>query len=185
LTADVLGNLKHSSVYDNNLPATHGKFYRYRVIAKKAEETQEKEFGFVNVNLRRYSGLSVNVGTPTPEGSSPNFTQKYSVTPSVSVKNALQTGDKLVFYYVKGDYNAYQTGPYTRSIEFSKAELEAATPAAKILAIPKVVGTDNDAYVVVRIEADGDWSPFTNLTGSVNGPTNINSGDYAYALSSY
>jgi hypothetical protein len=197
LTADILGNLQNP-VYDNSLPAVHGKSYKYRIIATKGSATQEREFSnSVKVDLRDYAYLSVNITGPTQSGTTPNFMQTYSVTPSLSgVKNALQTGDKLVFYYVKGTNswysNIYQNGPYTKSIEFSKAELEAGT--AKDLAIPKVDGTDTDAYVVVRLEyADGSWGRLANdypsagnVTGSVSGHTNINDGnDYVYSLSSY
>ena len=65
----------------------------------------------------------------------------------------MQTGDKLVIYYVKGAYGVYQTGPYTQGVEFSKAELEAAT--AKSLVISKATG-DSYAYVKAHIVlADG------------------------------
>jgi hypothetical protein len=97
-------------------------------------------------------------------------TQTYAVTPSVSYKGALQTGDKLVFYYVKGDSSGYlyQTGPYGKaSIEFSKADIEALTVTPKTLVVPKAA-TDAgaSAFVQAYIEfADGTTQNVSTWTG--------------------
>jgi hypothetical protein len=192
LTADVLGNLQYSQVWDNSLPATHGKSYKYRMVAKKGDATQEREYGgSVDVDLRNYAIVNVNIGQVASAGVSPNLTQTYSVTSSVTVKNTLQTGDKLVFYYVKGQDSdgIAQKGPYAKIIEFSKAELEAAIPSSKNLVIPKLDGTDTEAYVVIRLEyADGTLDDVSSVWDVGNSSSifgNGNSGNLYYQLPNY
>jgi hypothetical protein len=173
LTADVLGNLPvtaMSPVYDRGLPATAGK-YQYRIKAVKGSVTQTKEIS-TTVTASTYSAISSSsISIATATGTD---TKTYAVTPALSPKGALQAGDKLVFYYVKGASGVYETGPYTKSIEFTKADLEATTVTAKNLVITK--GTDDDAaYVQAYIEfADGSKrSVSSNITvsGGVSGTT--------------
>jgi hypothetical protein len=156
LTADVLGNLPNSTVYDKSLPAAAGK-YKYRIKAVKGTVTQTKEIhSAVTVDPRSYAGsLSISLGAATAGAGTPP-PQTYAVTPGLAYKGALQAGDRLVIYYVKGSSsNLYETGPYIQGIEFSKAELEAAAVVAKDLVIPK---TDGDSYAYAQayiVFADG------------------------------
>jgi hypothetical protein len=179
LTADVLGLLKYSSVYDKSLPATAGK-YKYRVKATKGTVTQTKEISStVTVDPRNYTYVSsISIGAAT--GTNP---KTYAVTPSVSYKDALQTGDKLVIYYAKGAYGVYQTGPYTKGIEFSKDELEAAT--AKELKIPKIA-SDNYAYMKAYLEfADGSCELVSGYSISGGGLDSTNDSNNSYTTLDY
>jgi hypothetical protein len=144
LTADILGNLPNSTVYDKSLPAAGGKF-KYQIKATKGTVTQTKETSIVTADPREFgSSLSISFGAATPGTNA----QTYSVTPALSPKGVMQAGDRLVIYYVKGDYSLQpQNGPYTQGVEFSKAELEAATVASKTLTIPK---GDDDTVVYVQ-----------------------------------
>jgi hypothetical protein len=63
------------------------------------------------------------------------------------LKGALQDGDKLVIYAVKGATDSYRSDPYTKAAEFSKAELEAATVTPKSFDLPN----DGDAAYIRRI----------------------------------
>jgi hypothetical protein len=83
-------------------------------------------------------------------------------------KNALQTGDKLVLYYVSSSTNSqiYQTGPYTaaNSITFSKADLEAAAPiAAKKITVPAA-----NTYVYVQAYLEYANGQRVNVTSPYN-----------------
>ena len=96
LTADVLGILPYTSVYDK-LPTTPGE-YQYRVKATKGTLTQTKEIpSSVTVDpCEEASVSSISIGTATGTDS-----KTYAVTPALSYKGVLQMGDKLVIYYVK------------------------------------------------------------------------------------
>jgi hypothetical protein len=148
LTADVLGLLP--TVYDK-LSLTAGK-YKYRVKATKQGVTsQTREISStITVDPRNYASVSISIGAATGTD-----TKTYAVTPSLTYKNTLQTGDKLVIYYVKGASGVYQTGPYAAGVEFTKAELEAEPVEAKNLVIPKTAN-DSAAYAqAYLVFADG------------------------------
>jgi hypothetical protein len=169
LPQDVVG-IPHPTVYDKGLEL--GKTYKYRIKATKGTATQFREISStVTTDPRNYSFPSITIGAATTSGNN----QRYAVTPSI-YKNALQTGDKLVIYYVKGNsssypYNLYQD-TYTKGIEFNKTELEAAT--GKNLDIPQVTG-DDVAYVQAYIVFADGRTP-QNVT-SYNGG-GVNSGDW-------
>ncbi|GHV28042.1 hypothetical protein AGMMS4952_10810 [Spirochaetia bacterium] len=149
-TVDVLGNILPSTVYDRGL-TTDVAEYKYRLTAVRESQTQYKEQNStLEVNPRDsiYGDITVGAGSPITGGTG------YQVTPSLDYTDALQTGDKLVLYWVNGNSNSYQNGPYLdANIEFSKAELEAATIVPKTLS---VTGTGSDAYVqAYLVFADG------------------------------
>jgi hypothetical protein len=152
LTADVLGNLPNSTVYDKSVPVAGGKF-KYRIKATKGTVTKTKEiYDVVTIDPRNYANLSITMGAPT--AATGNSTT-YSVTPSI-FKGALQADDKLVIYYVKGSSSyGYQNGPYVKGLEFSKTELEAATVTSKTLTIPGPTIANGYVFVQAYIEPAG------------------------------
>jgi hypothetical protein len=173
LTADVLGNLKYSTVYDKSLPAASGK-YKYRVKAVKGDVTQTKEISSsVTVDPHsQLSGSSISITVVTTD--STTGAKTYAVTPSLTPKGALQTGDKLVIYYVKSasSDDVYKTGPYTQGVEFSKDGLEAAS-VTENLVIPKAT---DDAYAYVQayfVFADGSRQNVTQYISETGGVSNV------------
>ena len=175
LTANATGL---PTIYDK-LPATPGK-YKYRVKATKGSVTQTKEISSpITVDPRNQASGSISIGTAT--GSDP---KTYAVTPSLTYKGALQTGDKLVIYYVKGK-NSSVASPYTQGVEFSKAELEAATVVAKNLEIPKAAG-DTYAYVkAYLVFADGSGKAPQSVTSSISTSGGVSSNNGTYATLNY
>jgi hypothetical protein len=178
LTADILGNLPYSLVYDKILPATGGK-YKYRIKATKGTLTQTKEISYglgvdvVTVDPLNYVDvMTIEIVLVDAEGTD----KKYNITPKLTYKGVLQANDKLVIYYVKGsDTDIYKNGPYKKaqSISFSKTELEAAT--GKDLSIPKAEG-DEYAYVQAYFEfADGRERKNVTVSSSGDGIAFINS----------
>jgi hypothetical protein len=165
LKADDVGTLR-SGAYDTRLPTTLAE-YKYRVKATKGTVTQTKEiYSPVEVgSYSQYAVSSISIAAATTNSETGDKT--YAVTPRVSYKGVLQAGDKLVIYYVKGaSSDVAQTGPYTKGPEFSKAELEAASVAAKDLVIPKGI---NDSYAYVKayiVLADGTQQNVSNRISS-------------------
>jgi hypothetical protein len=159
LTPDFLGNLPVSTVYDRTLPATDGAKYSYRVKAVKGTDTQYKTASSQpTVNAKTYIRGSISVaakGGVTPAPAAVGNTT-YAITPEITYKDALQTGDKLVLYWVRGDYEIYRNGPYleTNKVEFTKAQLEAGT--AQTLTVPANTNTGEYLYVqAYLVFADG------------------------------
>jgi hypothetical protein len=161
------------TVYDKGLE--FGKTYKYRIKATKGTgataKTQTREIsGFVTGEPRDFAYSSISIGAPT--GTNP---KTYNVSPTLFYKGALQTGDKLVIYYVKGNssygYELYRYGTYTKGIEFTKAELEAA--ASKDLDIPQETG-DNVAYVQAYLEFSDGREP-QNVSYSSYGGSGVTS----------
>jgi hypothetical protein len=191
LKADVLGNLPNPIVFDKVSTTTAVK-YQYRIKATKGEKTQTREIsGIVSFNPHSYAPYVLSISINAASGTD---TKTYAVTPSLynNFKGILQAGDKLVIYYVKGSYgngNLYQTGPYTLGVEFTKAELEAATVASKNLVIPKADG-DTYAYVQAYLEsADGTRENISGINsgGGVSSTSSYNpgSGSIYYAVLDY
>jgi hypothetical protein len=199
LTPDCLGNLPVSYVYDRTLPITDGAKYSYRVKAVKGTDTQYKTTSTVSVNAKNYIQGSISVatrgGVEPSAGATGNTT--YSITP-YAYKGLLQTGDKLVLYWLKGNEDSYRNGPYleTNKVEFTKAELEASTATstgtAKTLTVP--ADTSTGAYLYVQaylVFADGTtrnvssngsfrWDAYSPSTGieNVSSYDNYSSGSY-------
>jgi hypothetical protein len=182
LTADFLGNMPVSYVYDRTLPETAG-YYKYQVTATKGAASQKKE-RLVGVDPHDYISGQISVASKVTNGSNSEF----SVTPSLYYKNALQTGDQFVLYYVSSssNQNIYQTGPYTAtaSITFTKAELEAATIQSKKITVP---AANTYVFVQAYIEfANGTrenvpssgWN-YSGGISTISGYYNT-SGDYIY-----
>ncbi|MDR2053785.1 MAG: hypothetical protein LBP80_10255 [Treponema sp.] len=181
LTVDILGNLPLTTVYDRTLPITPGE-YKYRIKAAKSGITRTKEASSpTTVDPRQAISAPPSLVFAAPTGTT---TKTYKVTPSAAVtpKGALQAGDKVVVYYIKGDASGdlYETGPYAAKIEFTKDELEAAA-LGKDLDIPKADG-DTAAYVqAYLVAADGTRvtaigiSTGGGVTGSGNyyNPSNV------------
>jgi hypothetical protein len=167
LTADVLGNLQVSQVFDR-LPASVGN-YRYKITATKgsATETREQAVKITAENLRSFAGLpsSISITIAAKDDITTAGTVSYNVTiPAVTPKGALQAGDKLVFYYAKG----LATGPYTEGLSFSAAELETPPTTPKKLSITKGTSDTNGAYVKAKLVfADGrtPWDVTAGLSG--------------------
>jgi hypothetical protein len=75
---------------------------------------------------------------------------------------------------VKGASGVYQTGPYTKSIEFTKADLEAATATPKSLVIPKAATGDDAACVQAYLEfTDGNRQSVSSSISSGGGVSSI------------
>jgi hypothetical protein len=198
LIADVLGYVPvtgvnySGDVYDRDLPAADGKF-RYRIKAVKGAVTQTQDLpesyyssSPVTVTADPYnaiSSVSITIAAATTDGTG---TKTYAVTPRLAPKGVLQTGDKLVFYYVKGAADsAHTTGPYAKGPEFSKAELEAATVAPQNLVIAKVTaGASPDAYAYVQAYIEQASGQRTNISSYISGD-GVSSGYYDYAQLDY
>ncbi|MDR2445873.1 MAG: hypothetical protein LBD58_01065 [Treponema sp.] len=153
LTPDHLGNV--GNFYDRTLPAEAG-FYVYRIKAVKGGTTQyrPKDGVLLSVDPKQYVSNIVEISVAAKDVAAAGVT-KYAVTPSLDYKNILPDGSKLVIYWVKGDYSSYQYGKYSNTIEFSKAELEAATVAPKSIDVPDA-GTGSYVYAQAYLEfADG------------------------------
>jgi hypothetical protein len=177
LTSDHLGNLGQSTFYDRTLPATAG-YYTYRVKAVKGGATQYKPKGgdLLSIDPQEFVSQFIGISVAAKDTGVANVT-KYAVTPSLDYKNILPDGGKLVIYWVKGGSSSYQYGKYSNAIEFSKAELEAATVAAKSIDVPDV-GTGSYVYAQAYVEfADNARK---NLPSS-----SWNSGGGVYSRSSY
>jgi hypothetical protein len=155
LTPDILGNLPLSYVYDRTIPLTDGAKYSYRVKAVKGADTQYKTASSqATVNVKTYIQGNIFVASKTVSASN----SIYAITPSLTYKGALQTGDKLVLYWLtSNNSSAYQTGPYLEAnkVEFTKDNLEAASIVAKNITIPTA---SLESYVFVQaylVYADG------------------------------
>jgi hypothetical protein len=175
LTADILGNLPVSTVYDRSLK--DGENYKYRVVATKEGRTQTREASnFVTIDSREYFRTSISFSNPTNGLAADGTTvisRKYTVSISYAIRGALKEGDALVVYYVKGNGISAQSGPYGELVKFTVGDLEKTSggyPAIepKDVAISKLTtgsSPDNAAYVQVYIEyADG--RPRENITNN-------------------
>ncbi|MDR1074517.1 MAG: hypothetical protein LBL45_12760 [Treponema sp.] len=147
LTTDHLGNLK-VSLSDRTLPATAG-YYVYRVKAVKGDATQykSKDGYFLSVDPQEIVAQTIRISVGTKDTATAGVTN-YAVTPSIYYKNILPSDGKLVIYWVKGDYTSYQSGKYSNKIEFTKAELEAATVTSKTISVPDTATGDLTYYSV-------------------------------------
>jgi hypothetical protein len=166
LTPDPVGNLP-VSLSDRTLPVKKAS-YRYRVKATKGNVTQTREYsGNTTVStdtLLSALGSSVSIGSKTATPVDASITNNSYVVSPYARKGILQAGDKLVIYYVKGNYGVNNNGPYASALIFSKEQLEAATP--QTLTISKVTPGDQAAYVEAWwVFADGTQKNITNLTG--------------------
>jgi hypothetical protein len=173
LTSDILGNMI-STVYDRTLPPSAGS-YKYQIKATKGTDSQTREINSFSINPREFIRGKISVDAKTTNGSNSVF----KVTPSLDYKNALQTDDKLVLYYVSSntDGDIFQNGPYTtaKSIIFTKTELEANPIVGKNITVP---AADSYVYVQAYLEyADGRKKNIGN-----DGPYfwNYNEYDYSY-----
>jgi hypothetical protein len=178
-TADALGNLPVTGGYDRILSPAAGT-YRYRVKAVKAGiDAQYKSFEVEADPYEYLTILSVSIGDKETEGT--NF--KYAVTPSVFLKGVLQEGDKVVIYAVKGVAGSYQSGPYAKAVEFTKAQLEAGTAQDLVLA------NDGDAaFVQAYLElADGTKEPISrySIEGVIIASYSVNYNDIYYGILDY
>lgn len=177
-TLDVLGNPSVSSSvgYDQTLLPVTKASYQYRIKAVKGEQTEYRS-GVVSVDpYNDFSFSSISVDNQTQSGTN----KRFGVRPSISYKGILQANDKLVIYWVKGDSNSFQNGPYTdaNSITFTKAELEAYPVVAKNIDVPD---TGSGAYVFAQayfVRADG--TPQQNLEQSLWNTGNGVSGTGSY-----
>ncbi|GAB6391272.1 MAG: hypothetical protein MdMp014T_0645 [Treponematales bacterium] len=166
LTADFLGNLPISTVYDRGVPKTPGA-YKYRLAATKSGKTQYlPQSGTVPVNPR---SLVIN-SLPLSVGAQNNATAghtKYAVTPGITFKDALQTGDEVVVYWIKGGSSAGTTGPWLEAnkVTFTKANIEAGT----VQTIDITDATYPGDYIFVRAYLVVDGERSTNLSGNFTG----------------
>ncbi|MDR1219015.1 MAG: hypothetical protein LBK73_05330 [Treponema sp.] len=149
LTTDHLGNLK-VSLYDRTLPAETG-YYVYRVKAVKGDATQykSKDGYFLSVDPQEIAAQTIRISVGAKNTATAGVTN-YAVTPSIYYKNILPSDGKLVIYWVKGNSydNSYQSGKYNDKIEFTKAELEAATVTPKTISVPDAATSDLTYYSV-------------------------------------
>jgi hypothetical protein len=181
LTADILGNLPVSTVYDRSLDLRDGESYKYRVIATKGDRTQRREAAnFITIDSRDYFWVNVSINNPTPGTN----TQAYEVSIPYVIKDALKVGDAVVVYYVKGNpANLYQTGPYEEFVRFTKEDLDRSggvTPKTVTIAKLTSAPADNYAFVQAYVEyADGrprrDLAQ-SNLTVAGGTPNSYTSG---------
>jgi hypothetical protein len=183
LTADFLGNLPISTVslYDRGVPKTPGA-YKYRLKATKSGKTQYLEQAYtVTVNPRSLvsSWLSLSVGA---QNNATTGHTKYAVTPSITCKDVLQTGDEVVVYFIAGTSSTIgANGPYQESnkLEFSKTQIEAAT--AQDLNVPH--GSNTYAYIrAYLVTAEGDRTDITSVSGLGVGSALSNGNGYYYPL---
>jgi hypothetical protein len=127
---DVLGNEVSQTAYDQNVASG---VYQYRVKAEKAGQSPQYRTTSSMVTVDKINSISGSIRVDAPVTSGSNKT--YAVTPSFSlIKGALAAGDKLVIYWTTGDYSSGYTA--ANSITFTKAELEAASVAAKDITAP-------------------------------------------------
>jgi hypothetical protein len=181
LKADVLGNLRYTTVYDKTLE--DGKSYKYRVKATKGDKTQIKELSsFVTIDSRDFFNTSISIGNPV----SGTGKVTYDVDITYVLKGALKAGDSLVLYYVKGSGSSAQSGPYEELVRFTRDELEKSggvTPKSVI--VPKATG-DTSAFVRAYVEYE-DGRPRTSFTNNLSGSVTVSgSGSNSYGtLTSY
>jgi hypothetical protein len=171
---DPLGYVKNT-VYDK-LPVAVRE-YKYQITATKEvtgakAKTQTVKLDSIvktdprNLAARALGFDSIRIASP----SIINNIKTYSVQPrTLDFKGALQSGDKLVFYYTTDN----PSSAYTKSIEFSKEQLEVASPVPQNLQIPAAF-LSSTIYVQVYLEfADGrervnvvNYSLHQNYSGS-------------------
>ncbi|MDR0707766.1 MAG: hypothetical protein LBF60_07820 [Treponema sp.] len=176
LTPDHLGNV--GSFYDRTLPAEAG-YYVYRVKAVKGDTTQykPKNGSLLSVEPTQYASNIVHIRVAAKDAATAGVT-KYAVTPSLDYKNILPDGVKLVIYWVKGNYDSYRYGKYSNSIEFTKAELEAATVAPKSIDVPDA-GNGQNVYAQAYLEAaDGTRKNLSSSSWSDSWDDGIADTDY-------
>lgn len=179
LVADVLGNSPiNSYLYDRGVSLGR---YKYRIKAVKGSQTEYREASSTTtISISSYyiqGTISVAAGTAVTNG------KQFTVTPTLTYKGALPEGAKLVFYGVKGGSSSYNTGPYVKIGEFSKAELEAASIQPKNLAITST-STGTSYFMHARIEYADGTTP-TNISDYSNYYWNTSSaGVYNYGTNS-
>ena len=171
---DFLGHPAASPEFTDTLPATPG-IYQYRIKAVKdgvtVYGTDDSSYNYsrVSVNPRQEIQGTIAVAATTIDGTDRKYQVKPRLTDS-SYKNALQTGDKLVVYWISSpNSSGYQTGPWAASqkIEFNKAELEVDEPTGKQLTIPYTAG--NYVFAQAYLEyADGTRAD-VRFSGGGNG----------------
>ncbi|MDR0554558.1 MAG: hypothetical protein LBG76_07160 [Treponema sp.] len=122
---DALGNLPAYG-YDQNVPSGA---YKYRIKAEKAGQSpQYKTSSTVTVDKTAFINGYISMNSPVTSGS----LTTYAVAPYFSqIKGALAEGDKLVIYWS----TTSRSSDYNNKIEFTKAELEAATVQPKNLSV--------------------------------------------------
>ena len=170
----------------DTLPTTV-RTYQYRIKAVKdgvAVYGTDSYYSRVTIDHpRQQIQGTIEVTATAISGTS----RKYQVTPSItSYKNALQSGDKLVVYWIKSPYgDGYQTGPWVASqkLEFTNAELEADAPTGKELSIPYTAG--NYVFAEAYLEyADGTRAD-VRFNYYDNGGFNWNTSGGAFATGAF
>ena len=183
---DFLGHPAASpSGYDRSLSAAAGT-YQYRIKAVKGDATAYGTDDYdsrVTVNPRQEIRGTIEVTPSSISGADRTYQVKPYIT-VVGYKNALQTGDKLVVYWISSpSSDGYQTGPWVaaQKLEFTKADLEADTVTGKTLTIPYTAGNYvfAQAYLEyadgtrgdVRIGYNGNftWSYYGSSSGAFAG----------------
>jgi hypothetical protein len=186
LTFDDLGNpsmssLLYSTLYDK-LPFEEAD-YQYRIKAVKGSQVEYKTSGNSAVYIRYSSYVDASIYVSV-NGAKDVF----AFTPSITYRNMLKEGDKLVVYHVIRNDETYQTGPFMEdnTISFNKAELDRATVNTKSLSITANNTPPDEKYLYVQayiVFADGTRKGVSSWNGaglySFVGQTN---GNYIYQL---
>ena len=175
--------------------------YRYRINAVKGTETpkyleSQSSYGQVSyfevtIGSVAYIQGQISVSAPQdiPDDGSALTGKKYTITPSLTYKGALQTGDKLVVYWLKAN-NSYdfRYGPWNadNKVEFTKTDLEAASIATQDITVPFIESDEYNAYIFAQafiVLNDGtrisvqNWSNYSWNTSS-SGISNSGGGYY-------
>jgi hypothetical protein len=152
--------------YDRTLPADGG-YYVYRVKAVKGGATlyNPRDGVLVTIDRQAVAASVIYVSAAAKDTTDADKT-KYAVTPAIVYKNVLPADGKLVIYWIKGGSDSYWYGKYGGKIEFSKAELEAATVQPKPI---EVLDAAAGSYVFAQAYLEFADGTRENISGWTTG----------------